>query len=37
MIKRILKKCGYPPDFQEEATKTALTQAELLSAFWVLK
>jgi len=34
MVKRILKKHGFPPDLQEEATKTVLAQAELLSAFW---
>ena len=32
--KRILKKHGYPPDLQEEATKTVLAQAELLCADW---
>ena len=32
MVKRILTKYGYPPDLQEEATKTVLAQAELLSA-----
>jgi len=35
MVKRILKKYGYPPDLQDEATKTVLAQAELLSANWV--
>lgn len=35
MVKRILKKHGYPPDLQEEATKTVLAQAELLCADWV--
>ena len=25
----------YPPDLREEATKTVLAQAELLSAMWV--
>lgn len=34
MVKRILKKHGFPPDLQEEATKTVLAQAELLSAIW---
>ena len=34
MVKRILKKHGYPPDLQEEATKTALAQAELLCLDW---
>jgi type I restriction enzyme, R subunit len=34
MVKRILKRHGYPPDLQEEATKTVLAQAELLSDIW---
>ena len=35
MVKRILNKNGYPLDLQEEAVKTVLAQAELLSAEWV--
>ena len=35
MVKRILKKHGYPPDLQDEAVKTVLMQAELLCADWV--
>ncbi|MGH7995016.1 MAG: type I restriction endonuclease subunit R [Opitutaceae bacterium] len=34
MVRRILRKHGYPPDLQEEATKTVLQQAELLCAGW---
>ena len=34
MVKRILKKYGYPPDLQEEAVKTVLKQAEVLCADW---
>ncbi len=34
MVKRILNKYGYPPDFQEDAVKLVLQQAELLSAEW---
>ena len=34
MVKRFLKKYGYPPDLQEEAVKTVLQQAELLCAEW---
>jgi type I restriction enzyme R subunit len=34
MVKRILRKHGYPPDKQEKATKTVLEQAELLCAEW---
>lgn len=30
MVKRILRKYGYPPDKQEQATRTVLEQAELL-------
>ncbi|HLX65165.1 MAG TPA: type I restriction endonuclease subunit R [Planctomycetota bacterium] len=37
MVKRILKKHGYPPDLAEEATKTVLAQAELLCADWTSK
>ena len=32
LVKRILRKHGYPPDLQEEATKLVLAQAELLCA-----
>ena len=35
IVKRILKKYGYPPDLEEEAVKTVLLQAELLCADWV--
>lgn len=34
IVKRILRKYGYPPDKQEKATQTVLEQAELLSAQW---
>jgi type I restriction enzyme R subunit len=34
MVRRILRKHGYPPDLQEEATKTELEQAEALCAEW---
>jgi type I restriction enzyme, R subunit len=34
MVKRVLKRYGYPPDKQEKATKTVLEQAALLSAAW---
>jgi type I restriction enzyme R subunit len=34
LVKRILRKYGYPPDKQEKATQTVLEQAELLSADW---
>ncbi|MDD9979803.1 MAG: DUF3387 domain-containing protein, partial [Gammaproteobacteria bacterium] len=35
LVKRILRKHGYPPDKQEAATRTVLEQAEVLSAAWV--
>ena len=34
IMKRILKKHGFPPDLQEEATQTVLAQAEFLPAIW---
>jgi type I restriction enzyme R subunit len=34
LVKRILRKHGYPPDKQEKATRTVLEQAELLSGEW---
>jgi type I restriction enzyme R subunit len=33
-VKRILRKYGYPPDKQENATQTVLEQAALLSEGW---
>jgi type I restriction enzyme R subunit len=36
IVKRILRKYGYPPDKQEAATNTVLQQAELLSDFWTM-
>jgi type I restriction enzyme R subunit len=36
LVKRILRKYGYPPDKQEKAAETVLQQAELLSAEWVI-
>jgi len=35
IVKRILRKYGYPPDKQEAATNTVLQQAALLSDYWV--
>ena len=34
LVKRILRKHGYPPDKQEKATKTVLEQAEVLCDSW---
>ena len=36
IVKRILKKYGYPPDKQEQATRTVLEQAEVLSEGWAV-
>ena len=36
LVKRILRKHGYPPDKQESATRTVLEQAEVLSAGWAV-
>ena len=35
LIKRILRKYGYPPDLQSEAAQLVLQQAELLCESWV--
>ena len=34
MVKRLLRKCGYPPDKQEHATQLVLTQAEVVREEW---
>ena len=34
LVKRVLRKHGYPPDKQEKATRTVLEQAEVLSEGW---
>ena len=34
LVKRILRKHGYPPDKQEKATRAVLEQAEVLSELW---
>jgi type I restriction enzyme, R subunit len=36
IVKRILRKYGYPPDKQERATQTVLEQAEVLSEGWAM-
>ena len=36
LVRRILRKHGYPPDKQEKATITVLEQAELLSEGWAV-
>ncbi len=34
MVRRILRKYGYPPDKQEKATQTVLEQAEVIAKDW---
>ncbi|TDQ44100.1 type I restriction endonuclease subunit R [Tepidicella xavieri] len=34
LVKRILRKYGYPPDLQDAAVQTVLQQAEALTALW---
>ncbi len=36
LVKRLLRKYGYPPDKQEKATLTILEQAEVLSREWAV-
>ena len=36
IVKRILRKYGYPPDKQEKATQTVLEQAAVLSQQWAV-
>ncbi|MCY4310217.1 MAG: DUF3387 domain-containing protein, partial [Rhodospirillaceae bacterium] len=37
LVKRILRKYGYPPDLQAAAVQTVLQQAEALSAKWAAR
>ncbi len=37
LVKRLLRKYGYPPDKQETATLTVLAQAELIAKDWVVQ
>ncbi|MBM4312518.1 MAG: type I restriction endonuclease subunit R [Deltaproteobacteria bacterium] len=37
LVKRILRKYGYPPDKQEKATQIVLEQTEVLSEAWTTK
>ncbi len=34
MVRRILRKYGYPPDMQDKATQTVLEQAEVIAKDW---
>jgi type I restriction enzyme R subunit len=36
LVRRILRKHGYPPDLQAEATRTVLEQAEALCGDWAI-
>ena len=36
LVKRVLRKHGYPPDKQEKATQIVLEQAEVLSQEWAV-
>jgi type I restriction enzyme R subunit len=36
LVKRILRKYGYPPDLQDAAVQNVLQQAEALSAEWAV-
>ena len=36
LVKRVLRKYGYPPDKQDKATRTVLEQAEVLSEEWAV-
>ncbi|HXH12350.1 MAG TPA: type I restriction enzyme endonuclease domain-containing protein [Alphaproteobacteria bacterium] len=33
-VRRLLRRYGYPPDQQEQATQTVIEQAEVLSQAW---
>jgi type I restriction enzyme R subunit len=35
LVKRILKRYGYPPDLQDSAVQTVLQQAEVWSTSWL--
>lgn len=37
LVKRVLREYGYPPNKQEQATKTVIEQAEVLSAGWAFE
>jgi type I restriction enzyme R subunit len=36
LVKRILRKYGFPPDLQDAAVQTVLRQAEALSSAWIV-
>jgi type I restriction enzyme R subunit len=35
IVRRTLRKYGYPPDMQEKAVDTVLKQAEVMADYWV--
>ena len=37
VMRRVLRKCGYPPDKQEKATQVVLRQTEVLCAEWAVR
>src|SRR5690606_24317505 len=37
LVKRILRKYGYPPDLQDKAVQTVLAQAEALASLWAMQ
>jgi type I restriction enzyme R subunit len=37
MVRRVLKKYGYPPDKQKKATETVLEQACMIARDWAEK
>jgi type I restriction enzyme R subunit len=37
LVKRILRKYGYPPDLQESAVDLVLEQAQVLSSLWAIQ
>ena len=37
LVKRILRKYGYPPDLQDIAVQTVLRQAEALYSAWTVE
>lgn len=36
-VKKILRKYGYPPDKEKQATETVLQQAEVIAKDWAVK
>jgi type I restriction enzyme R subunit len=34
LVRRTLKKYGYPPQYEQKAIETVMKQAELMADFW---